>query len=92
MNEKATGTSRVAIAALVCGIVGFILLVVPILVKFGITITIAGFICGAIGISQTKGGKMRGRGMAIAGLVLGSLGLVSLIIRIIIEAAGGFGL
>ena len=85
MNYKATGTSRVAIAALVCGIVGFILLVVPILGGLGITITIAGFIFGAIGISQTKGGKMRGRGMAIAGLVLGSLGLASLIIRMMLD-------
>jgi len=85
MNDKATGTSRVAIAALVCGIVGFILLVVPILGGLGITITIAGFIFGAIGISQTKGGKMRGRGMAIAGLVLGSLGLASLIIRMMLD-------
>ena len=58
-------TSGMAIASLVCGI----LFCVP----FSGLLAI---IFGIIGITQTKPGMQKGRGMAIAGTVLGSLGMV----------------
>lgn len=36
-----------------------------------------GLILGFVGISRTKGGKRKGRGLAIAGVVLGLLGLLA---------------
>jgi uncharacterized membrane protein YvbJ len=59
-------TSGFAIAALILGILGASLLAV---------------VFGAIGISQTgKDSNLKGRGMAIAGLVLGILWIVGVII------------
>ena len=52
-------TNGLAIAALVCGILGFTLV--------GIVL---GVIFGIIALSQTKDGRQAGRGLAIAGLVL----------------------
>jgi len=55
-----------AIASLVCGF----LFCIP-----GLT-SIFAIIAGAIGLSQTKEGRFRGRGLAIAGLVLGIIGCI----------------
>jgi len=61
-----------AIAALVMGIVGFIF--------FG-PLAILAIIFGAIGIGQTnKDPYLKGKGMAVAGLVLGILGTIGGII------------
>jgi len=69
-------TSGMAIAALVTGIAGFIF--------FGI-LSILAIIFGAIGIRQTnKDPSLKGRGMAVAGLVLGILGVAGGIIWLII--------
>jgi Na+/H+-dicarboxylate symporter len=63
------GTSRKAISALVLGIIG--LLVLPIVFS-----TLA-IVFGALGIRDTRPPSgLDGRGMAIAGLVLGIIGLV----------------
>jgi hypothetical protein len=62
-----------AIAALVCGIaqlLGFIVLLGNIL------LAIPAVICGAIALRQIRARGERGRGMAIAGLVLGIIGIV----------------
>jgi prepilin-type processing-associated H-X9-DG protein len=61
-------TSGMAIASLVCGI----LFCVP----FS---SILAIVFGIIGITQTKPGQAKGRGMAIAGTVLGGLYLVLLL-------------
>ncbi len=59
------GTSGVAIASLVCGIL------------FCIPVTaLAALVCGIVGINQTGPGRKRGRGLAIAGTVLGGVGLL----------------
>ena len=59
---EATTTSGFAIAALVCGIAGF-------LINF---IAVLAVIFGAIGMSQvSKNPNLKGKGMAIAGLVMG---------------------
>ncbi len=74
ISEKRT--SGFAIASLVLGILGWTF--IP------IVSSIIAIIFGAIGISRTKpGSNIQGRGMAIAGLVLGS---VALFIGIIIIA------
>ncbi len=58
-------TSSVAIASLICGCLFFIPLA-----------SLAAIILGAIGIAKTRDPQVRGRGMAIAGLSLGAVGLV----------------
>lgn len=55
-------TSGLAIASLVCSLVGLFLCGVP---------AVLGVIFGFVGLSQTKNNARRGRGMAIAGLVVG---------------------
>lgn len=76
-------TSGLAIAALVCGIIGIctILSAIP------------AIICGHLALKQIdeSGGTVGGRGLGIAGLILGYSGLVLNIVGIIIlVASGGF--
>lgn len=73
----ATGqrTSGMAIASLVTGIAGFVF--------FGFLGFLA-IIFGAIGLNQTsKDPTLKGRGMAVAGLVLGIIGGIGWIISLI---------
>jgi Domain of unknown function (DUF4190) len=73
-------TSRnnpVAIAALVCGVAQFL---GGIIIFGNILLAIPAVICGAIGLRQTRQRGERGRGMAIAGLVLGILGIVYFVV------------
>jgi hypothetical protein len=65
-------TSPVAIAALICGVVQFFLG----LFAVNFVLAIPAIICGAIGLRQTRQRGEGGRGLAIAGLVLGILGIV----------------
>lgn len=69
-------SSGLAIASLVCGICGFIL---------GLTV-IPALITGHIALSKIKksGGIIHGRGMAIAGLILGYITTARLILLIIL--------
>jgi prepilin-type processing-associated H-X9-DG protein len=62
-SADSESTSGLAIASLVCGLI----LCVPVCWLLAI-------IFGIVGINQTGPGKRRGRGMAIAGLVLGCVG------------------
>lgn len=55
-------TSGMAIASLVCSLAGILICGIP---------AVLGVIFGFIGLSQTKDGARNGRGMAIAGLVVG---------------------
>jgi Domain of unknown function (DUF4190) len=59
-------TSVAAISSMVCGILGCIPFVT----------SLAAVILGIIGIKKTGNPRITGRGMAIAGLILGVLGLV----------------
>ncbi len=61
-----------AVAGLVCGIIGLVLCWVPVL---GWILALLGIIFGAIGNSKAKNGA-KGKGMALAGLILGVIGLV----------------
>jgi uncharacterized membrane protein YvbJ len=66
---EGTRTSGFAIAALVLGILG---------------VSVLAIIFGAIGINQTgKDPNLKGRGMAVAGLVLGILWLIGVVFWII---------
>ncbi len=51
-----------AVASLVCSLVGLLLCGVP---------AILGIVFGAVGLSQTKDNARPGRGMAMAGLMIG---------------------
>jgi hypothetical protein len=83
----ATTTNVLAIISLVSGIVGFVLCFVPALVAIP---------CGHIALSQIKRSEQAtgpyvqresGRGMAIAGLILGYLGVAFLVGWIVLIAA-----
>lgn len=67
-------TNGLAVAALVCGIVGFVI--------FGIILGALALIFGLVALNQINksGGAQKGRGMAIAGVVLGPLDLIAAII------------
>ncbi len=79
--RPATPSSGWAIAALVLGVVsvmgGFCLFAVP---------CIAAVVCGHVGLADTKHGMKSGRGMAIAGLIMGYLCLVPALLLLL---AGG---
>jgi hypothetical protein len=65
-----------AIAALIMGIVAFIF--------FG-PLAILAIIFGAIGINQTnKDPNLKGKGMAVAGMVLGIIGIAGWVIALIV--------
>lgn len=70
--------SGLAIAALVLGIVGVTSWLIPIC---GLPINILGVIFGAIGIKSSK------QGMAIAGLVLSSIGVLLAILNAVLGFA-----
>ena len=57
-------TSGMAIASLVCSLAGIVICGIP---------AVLGVIFGFVGLSQTKDGARNGRGLAIAGLVIGIL-------------------
>jgi hypothetical protein len=61
-------TSGLAVTALVTGIVGLCLSWVAVL---DLVLPIVAIVFGAVGMSQTRTKGMAGRGMAIAGLVMG---------------------
>ena len=76
-GQQPTGpkTNTLAIIALVASIAGFII--------WGIGF-IAGVICGHISLSQIKKTGEQGRGMAVAGLIIGYVGIALTIIGTII--------
>ena len=68
------GTSGMAIAAMICGICGFVCLV-PGLV---------GIVLGIVALPQIKRNGQSGRGMAIAGIVVGALWIVGFVLLIVL--------
>lgn len=60
------GTSVAAVFSLIFGILGCIPMITSVLAVF----------CGIIGISATKDRRKGGRGLAVAGIVLGLIGIV----------------
>jgi uncharacterized membrane protein len=68
-----------AVVSLSIGIVSLLLCWVPILNNLVIVLAIIGVIFSIIGIVGTKAGRRSGRGMAIAGLVLGIIAVVGVL-------------
>lgn len=85
--QQSTGTNGLAIASLVTGILAFPLVCIPFLGIATPLLAIAAIILGIIGINQTKQSGQQGRGMAIAGIVLGALYLVLFVIGVIVLIA-----
>jgi hypothetical protein len=56
-------------------------------VLLGILVGIPGLILGVIALRQIRERGEKGRGMAIAGVVLGILGIVATILRILLVVA-----
>ena len=69
------------------GIVGFILSLVSLFVGLYGTVALAGIIFSAIGIKQCGTGAFKGKGMAIAGLVISIISLVLTLISLIFVGA-----
>jgi hypothetical protein len=74
--QQARGTNGFAIAGLILGIL-------PVL--FGIL----GIVFGAIGLRQIKRTGQNGRGMALAGVILGSIWVVVFVVVILLAAVSG---
>lgn len=87
MDNNTKSTSGMSVSSMVLGIVGIVFVWAPFL---GVICAILGIIFGGIGISQTKKNpNLTGRGMAIAGLVCGIIGIAVWVI--VIAAIGIFG-
>lgn len=70
-QSKAVSTSGMAITSLVLGILAIISSWMPIINNFSMILAILGVIFAIIGLVGITKGKKRGKGLAIAGLVLG---------------------
>ena len=66
-------TNGLAIASMVCGICGFVYLIPAVL----------GIVFGIIAVRQTNRDKTDGRGMAIAGIVTGTVWLIGLVVLVV---------
>jgi len=75
-----TGTNGLAVAGLVCGVVGIFL--------FNIILGPLAVIFGAVGLKRSHAGA-GGRGMAIAAIVLGVVDVLLFIIVMIVAANNG---
>jgi hypothetical protein len=73
---QGAGTNDVAIASLVCSLFGWLCVIGPIL----------GLILGFLALGQIKRTGQRGRGMAIAGIVIGGLVIAASIVIWILGA------
>jgi hypothetical protein len=78
------GTNGLAIASLVCSVAGVLCVIGG----------IAGIICGAIALSQIKQTGEEGRGLALAGLIVGIVTVVIALLIVILQLAvfGAIGL
>lgn len=76
--------SGMAVAALVCGIFGLVIALIPILGIFGIGLGLIAFVVGLIARSKAKKGTASGKGIATSAVVIGvlavTLGIAGLVI------------
>jgi len=84
-NPPTARNNRTAIAALICGIGQFVLG----LTVFGnILLAIPAIICASIALKQIRQRGESGHGMAVAGLVLGILGVVYFLLILVLFVVG----
>jgi len=76
--EKPKG---LAVAGMVTSIIGFILSAMFI----GLVLSIVGIVLSAVALHDIKKGIRSGRGMAIAGVIIGGVGVVSWIVTLIVH-------
>jgi hypothetical protein len=67
--------SGMAVAALVFGMVGFVIALIPMVGVLGIPPGLLGLIFGLVGWSKARKGRAGGEGMAISGAFLGALAI-----------------
>lgn len=84
MEKKST--SGLAVTGLVLGIIALVSSFVPLLNLFSFPFVLLAIIFGAIGLWQTVKGTKAGKGLAIAGLVLG---LLALLITVVMYGTAG---
>ena len=74
-----SGANGMAIAAMVCGLCGFLCLVPG----------VVGIILGIVSLPQIKRSQQSGRGMAITGIVVGSLWIVLFVLLVALGHSSG---
>jgi hypothetical protein len=77
--------NRAAVAALVCGIGQFVL---GLTLVGNILLAVPAIICGSIALKQIRLRGERGHGMAVAGLVLGILGVLYFLLILVVILIG----
>ncbi len=90
---QAQKTNVLSIVSLVTGIIGFLSTCLGIFVVVGQVCMglfgLAGIITGFIGLGQVKRNPEKGKGMAIAGIILGVLTMIGLCLAILIPLIFG---
>lgn len=79
-------SNGMAIAALVCGVLGIVGSFIPIVMYFTAVLAVLGIIFGVMGMKKAKQ-TGSGNGLAIAGLVLGIVGTIFALVGIICTAS-----
>ena len=79
-------TNGMAIAALVCGVLGIVGSFIPVVMYFTAVLAVLGIIFGVMGMKKAKQ-IGSGNGLAITGLVLGIVGTIFAIVGIICYAS-----
>ena len=79
-----TGGNGIATAALVCGLIAVLLAWMPFIVVAGLVLAVLGVVFGVQGLRRANAGEP-GRGKAIAGIVLGAVGLALSVLGVILS-------
>lgn len=79
-KEQGQSISALAIAGLVVAILALLISFVPIVNNAAFVLGLVGAVLAIVGIVQTGKGKRRGRGMAVAGLVIAVLSVVIVLV------------
>lgn len=81
--DQPAGRNGIAVAALVCGIIGMLIAWIPFIVFGGAVLAILGLVFGIVGLRRSNV-VGRGRGQAITGIVTGSIGVALAILGIVL--------
>ena len=73
--------SGLAIASLVCGILGVL---TGIFIFSGLSLGLAGIVLGIVALVKVKNGTASGKGMAIGGIVTGALGMIAAVAMMVL--------